>query len=376
MAQLELKYFDVRLAKEDAEGHEPCPVGFRVWLDVATNAQTPDWECHFQEFSVVADAHQAAKRRLQPVGAAPGTAARLDTSLSYWCLWSPSGGPSVSPPTTWDRADGFGYPMRAEANNGQQLILPNYRKLFIREFNLSGTVLQPGGGPQVSRDQARRLCEELHVRLEFETQQKPGNFPDLASAKIGNEPRLFAANDAARNRVVLPLNQAPWVPPGPDDFKRIVLIWLARIEATTAMGESLVVPSVCPGSIQYLLPGPEPSGLIPRRPAIFMDTGRSGGKSLVHEIMHCLLADPGLGRNNHKKFAGWEDNVKGVLRALRLRASVEELYGRLPGTEHEITPSTNLMRIDGGSGSIGQAGLLGFLQGALIRRAPELRWKR
>jgi hypothetical protein len=374
VAQLELKSFDIRLAKDNGEGHDPCPVGMRVWLDVPANPQKADWECSFQEFSVVADDRDANKRRLQPAGAAPGSSARLDTSLCYWCIWSPAGGPAITPPAVWDRIDGFGYPLRAEASNTRQLILPNSRNLYLREFNLSGTNLQSTAGVQVCYESAQRLCEELHIRLTIEAQQKPAQFPDLASTRISNVPLLCGSGDPDHTRVVLPLNDPPWAAQGQDAGKRITLVWIARCDATTARGESLVVPLVCPDVIRYRLPGPDPAGLAPKRAAIFMDTAKAGGRSLAHEMVHCLLADPGLGRNNHQKGAGWADNVKGVLRALHLRTPVDELYNSLPATEHETNPTTNLMRIDGGNGSIGQPGLLTYLQVALIRRAPELRW--
>jgi hypothetical protein len=388
MASFSFNSVDVRLAKNNAEGHEPCPAGTRVWLNIPKDSATPgsDISCEFQEFTIVQDAKNSAQRRLQLPSGPNDALARLKTDIGYWCLWSPQNGPQVSPQgTAWKHASGFGYPLRTEVFNNGMLVLPNDRTLILREFNLSDIDLslpqnaQMAQFVEVQRTTATQFCRSLHINLVFDRQPAPAGFRNLSQITFQENnhsvKRLYRTDDPDHNRVTLPLNDAPWAPP-PDaanGFKQIIVVWLNGMDGSIAMGEAMVVPNLCPHPVNYILPGPDPGGIIPQRPAIFLNIQKAGGKILAHELCHCLLADPGLGREQLDKEPDWAARVKRFLGNLRFRENVDGLYARLPTGPHEADPK-NLMKSNGGTGQVGDDGFLTYLQSVIMRKSQLLRW--
>src|SRR5688572_20391679 len=119
--QLQLHVVTVRLAHPDKVGHDPAPVGTRVWLDVPTGVIR---NFQFQEFIV------NSKGSLDTVGSS--NVASIDRSITYWSLWTPPGQtltlPATFDPDNLDEVAGFGRPLLAVLNKSNELILPNNRK--------------------------------------------------------------------------------------------------------------------------------------------------------------------------------------------------------------------------------------------------------
>jgi hypothetical protein len=235
--------------------------------------------------------------------------ASIDQSVTYWCLWAKPGD-DLKLPATFDADDlnvvpGFGRPLMAVLNDKSELVLPNTRKVILREFNLSG--LKETTEMKANRASASAFYKDLHIELEFRMQAKPKGQPDLFIAGVDKDERhlhdvkhLKSPKDAPI--VELPLTQDPFAPPSDEVKKTILLIWVRDMINTGEQGEA--------SSPLWLLPDVDLlTPLIPKNPpayaVIFIsamakmpDLPAGHGKSpdpLVHELGHVLGADAGLG---------------------------------------------------------------------------------
>ena len=386
--QLRLTNVDVRVAKDgDPSRHDPADVGTRVWLDV------PDKKSQFtfQEFKVIADKRNKNKRRLVRPGQTGNATAQIDRSLRYWCVWDKKNGSVTSAPSGFHQVQGFGFPLLAKLK-GHQLILPNFCWLVMREFNLSGAKIT-ASRIDVNRDRLLKLCELLHIRTYFNLQPHPtltnGKPCPTLQARLGNAPKgLFDTNDPNTNlhdltpappaTPLIDFNKSPWVPTK-EKGRTIIVVWVDRIETplrSTGVTELVVrrAPKPVIGAI-VKRPMKRSVIFIPVRGSTQNNEVKHAGSNadLAHELGHCLLSDPGLGRNVIDPEPTWKARVIRMLHGLSLNRSGQDLYKRLPKTYHDNRSSKNLMSSRGPDDTtLTGRGLLHSLQVAIMREAPEL----
>ena len=195
--QLQLGLVNVRLAKPAQPGHDPAPVGMRVWLDVPSSRKFDidkrSLDPVFQEFEIVADSRDANLRRLKPAGASATAIARIDLSETYWCFWS--FGEKLAVENKFQKVPGFGWPLPAPLNSQKDLILPNNRILFLNEFSLSGFDLlgqsDPPARMMANRQTAQKFYQDLHIGLIFREQTSRPKVVGTASSNLTPAPDLF-----------------------------------------------------------------------------------------------------------------------------------------------------------------------------------------
>ena len=383
--QLQLGVVSVRLAKPAQPGHDQAPVGTRVWLDVPSSRKFDIAKASltpvFEEFEVVADPKDAKISRLKPAGASAGAAARIDTSETYWCLWS--SGNALPVKNTFDRVAGFGWPIQALLNDKKELILPNNRIMFLHEISLAGIdLLGKTLPPQEffdNRDRARKFYDELHIGLIFRLNSKDASLPDVFAGlhPKTNERFLHNAADIKKNiekipRVTLPLNSPP-LKPDKDPGKSLEVIWVKDFVGDLADGQASFTTRLSPASlVSGLTVNPTDCS------TIFIPIKPRADIALTHEIGHCLLAEPGQGKKwldsrtpfTPQDLAVYRTRLEAMLNGLKLGLKVDDVIQMLDDNEHSSHVS-NLMFFVGQSSSSDQ---LTFLQVAIMRRAQELRF--
>lgn len=397
--QLQLNLVNVRLARSDRAGHDPAPVGTHVWLDIPGGRGGLDFV--FQEFVVGVDLNDPAKRRLNPVGGSGVAHARIDQSETYWCVWSPPGQTLTVPNqkqmlqvdkqknveiiTPLNRIPGFGWPLLATLNGQMELVLPNFRKLIVREFNLSGMPRSPF--TDNTRQGAIEVYKDLHVNIDFQQQTPRAGQSNLFLFGPDDHRRSFKLADKDRSDLeslpaeTLPLTESPYLDPNsdpikhPNELKSILLVWVNdfRLRMPAGFMSDLVPAVTCfkslcsPANLRFaLLGGPNPCSVI------FHSAIRTSAVSLAHELGHCLWSDPGRGKNFSRNFSGSDRSLYGarlsiMLANLKLGLFLGDIFQLLEADEHSDR-GDNLMY------STATKAELTFLQVSIFRRAQELRW--
>ncbi|MDB5921838.1 MAG: hypothetical protein JWN13_774 [Betaproteobacteria bacterium] len=386
--QLQLHVVKVRLARPDKAGHDPAAVGTRVWLDVPTGAVR---DFQFQEFIV------NSSGSLDTVGSSK--VASIDRSVTYWSLWTAPGKtlslPAKFDPDNLDVVPGFGRPLLALLNKTDELILPNSRKVILREFNLSGL---DATNPKVStiklnRDKATAFYTELHIELDFQLQPKPKGQSDLFVFEGSNGRHLhdikFLKNPTKAPVVELPLTQTPFTPPAAELAKTVVVIWVRDFINTGVEGQAYHPHRLLPG-VQVV------TSLIPTNPPNFSvvilsakgtfasgsAAAAQGPEVFAHELGHVLWADAGGGRemyddkNNNltaKNKTTYQDRINSLfIDHMGLDIPPQNVKSFLEARDHHHL-SNNVMNAFPANTSAAPTALT-FEQVGLFRLAPELRW--
>jgi hypothetical protein len=398
--QLQLGLVNVRLAKPAQPGHDPAPVGMRVWLDVPSSRKFDiakrSLDPIFQEFEIVADSRDDKLRRLKPAGASANAIARIDLSETYWCFWS--FGEKLAVENKFQKVAGFGWPLPAPLNAQKDLILPNNRILFLNEFSLSGFDLlgrkDPPQQMMTNRQAAQKFYEDLHIGVIFREQDSRPKVvgatpnspaPDLfvgihsttdPATNVTTTSRLL--HDVAgikKNLAKLPvLKLALDKPPlGPDaEDKTIVVIWVKSfVGPGFADGLAITKLRLFPRGLATAMGEP---GVV--LSLIFLPLEPRGKLNLAHELGHCLWSDPGQGIRilndpnlSQKEQNEYRSDMEKMLGGLGLGLPAGDLMKMLEADSH-TRDLANLM------GDIPQdASDLTFLQIAIMRRAKELRFK-
>ncbi len=398
--QLQLGLVNVRLAKPAQPGHDPAPVGMRVWLDVPSSRKFDidkrSLDPVFQEFEIVADSRDANLRRLKPAGASATAIARIDLSETYWCFWS--FGEKLAVENKFQKVPGFGWPLPAPLNSQKDLILPNNRILFLNEFSLSGFDLlgqsDPPARMMANRQTAQKFYQDLHIGLIFREQTSRPKVVGTASSNLTPAPDLFMgvhvnpATNTSRNllhdvadikknlasltALRLALNEPP-LGRDPQD-KTIPLIWLKSFVGPVGVsvdGMAITNLPLFPAGQITAIGDPSVSFSL-----VFLPLEPGGNLNLAHEIGHCLWSDVGQGRkglNNPNMPQDLRDEYKSrmekMLGDLKLGLPVADLMKMLEPDDHSQT-TTNLMFFLPQTNSVN----LNFLQIAVMRRARELRF--
>jgi len=384
--QLQLHVVRVRIAKPDQAGHDPAPTGTRVWLDVPTGVIR---SFTFQEFVV------AASGALTPAAAGTGKLASIDRSDTYWCLWSPGQAltlPKTFDPDDFDTVTGFGRPLIAVLNNKDELILPNTRKVILREFNLSG--LGDTKEMKLNRTRATAFYKDLHIELDFQAQPKPAKQPDLFIAQGSSGMALHDVKDlktpAQAAVVELPLEQAPFRPSA-DVAKTVIVVWVRDFVNTGVEGKAHYPHLLLPrNAISPLVPNHTPSDMS----FIFISAVGSFAKAsstaanspevFGHELGHVLWADAGGGREFYEgtlpglsfsaaELTTYQNRINALfLDRLGLGVPANTIGSLLEGRDHHHLAKNLMFAFPANSGTASTG--LTFLQVGLFRLAPELRW--
>src|SRR5713101_4686585 len=400
--QLQLGLVNVRLAKPAQPGHDPAPVGMRVWLDVPSSRKFDipkrSLDPVFQEFEIVADPKDDKLRRLKPAGASANAIARIDLSETYWCFWS--SGQKLAVENKFQKVEGFGWPLPAPLNAQKDLILPNNRILFLKEFSLSGFDLlgkkDPPAQMMTNRQAAQKFYEELHIGVIFREQETRPLIVGATRNSTLPAPDLFvgvhsnkdpATNSTTTTKLLhdvagikkdlaklpvlkLTLDKPP-LDPDPED-KTIVLIWVKSfVGAGFTDGMAFTKLRLFPRGIATDVGEP---GVV--LSLMFLPLEPRGKLNLAHELGPCLWSDTGQGTRlmnnpnlNQQEQNAYRSDMEKMLGGLGLGLPSADLMKMLEGDSHTRDLS-NLM------GDIPQdASGLTFLQIAIMRRAKELRFK-
>ncbi len=376
--QLQLHTTKVRLAFPDKAGHDPAPQGTHVWLDVPTGTIR---NFSFQEFVV------NAQGTLDPAGA--NRRATIDRTVTYWSMWTAPGATGLTMPTSFNADElnvvsGFGRPLLAVVNSQTELVLPNTRKVIIREFNMTAHAREPATMNDM-RQGAIDFYKDLHIEVDFQKQPKPRGQPNVfvkggarggTGTTVHNVTQIRASNPPV---VSLPLDQAPFPPPSADKPKTILLIWVHDFLNTgvdghahhpgrflSNAGVTVTSPSI-PAAVDFSV--------------IFMNSKGSFKFGLAHEIGHVLWADVGDG----KQF--YEDTQNQLTERIRTRyrAAINDVFIKHMGldippanvvnhlnTRDHSPLANNLM--NSMPANTGTGDQLTFTQVGAFRLAPELRW--
>jgi hypothetical protein len=386
--QLQLHVVKVRLARPDRAGHDPAPVGTRVWLDVPTGVIR---DFQFQEFIV------NSSGSLDTVGSSK--VASIDRSITYWSLWTPPG-QTLSLPANFDPDNlnvipGFGRPVLALLNKNNELILPNNRKVILREFNLSG--LDPTN-PKVStiklnRDKAVAFYRELHIDLDFQLQLKPKGQSDLFVFDSSNGRHLhdtkFLTNPTNAPVVQLPLTQSPFSPPAAELAKTVVVIWVRDFINTGVQGQAYHPHRLLPGVqvVTSLIPNNPPnfSVIFISAKATFASASAvaaQGPEVFAHELGHVLWADAGSGREMYDDTNNvltpnnrtvYQQRINSLfIDHLGLDIPANNVRAFLESRDHHHLSNNLMNAFPANTGVVPSA--LTFEQVGIFRLAPELRW--
>jgi hypothetical protein len=384
--QLQLSVVQVRIAKPDKTGHDPAPAGTRVFLDVPTGNIR---DFNFQEFVV------NAKGTLDAAGANAGKIVSIDSSVTYWSLWTPPSGsltlPSKFDPDNLDVVTGFGRPLLAVLNNQKELILPNTRKLFFREFNLSG--LGETKEMKINRQKATDFYKNLHIDLIFQAQPKPAGQSDVfLCAHTGKGMHLHDVsglkNPAASPIVEVPLDKSPFTPDPANKAKTIGLIWVNSSLGSAVEGKAhhphRFITSL--NILAELAPSHTPDYSFIFMPATASmasasTTGGQGPEVLAHELGHVLWADAGAGREwynnstnlNDAERAAYQQRINNLfINDMGLDVKPDQVAGLLESNDHHHLPNNVMNAFPANTGKVPDA--ITFLQIGLFRLAPELAW--
>lgn len=376
MAVLTLKRVSVRLAKPNGSGTKRAPERLYVYLDLpGDQSKYATAPFDFQEY-------QVKKGRL----CATGSSAKptpLDTSLGYWCVWSETRMDAKKISGSFKVIAGFGYPLQVSFRRGK-LILPNWRRLRLRTFNLSG---EKRSHKEIKNQlkRAQEIFDKVHIKLEMKFSRPPrcrhpetrqrGKWPTTAFSTSSTETKFYAHGTKAKLKLPLPGTKRPWLHRSSWWRKRsIVLLWLANIQ-----GAQGITAMVLPLSGQPVAHWKKPHQLKldpNRHSSIVVLPVLSGTNTygLAHEIGHCVLEDAGLGHIMIDKYQAWKSRVKEKLIAKlgfetksKLNPKrLEEIYKEvLTKYEHTNAPS-NLMNSDGNPELL-------YTQVAIMRRSRLLR---
>lgn len=381
--QLQLNVVKVRLARPDRAGHDPAPAGTHVWLDVPTGNLR---DFSFQEFVV------NSSGSLDAAGANAGKNVSIDSSVTYWSLWSAPGSslklPAKFDPDNLDIVAGFGRPLLAVLTDQKELVLPNTRKLIFREFNLSGL----GETPEMktNKQKAQDFYKDLHIELEFQPQSRPAGQSDIFMALHGNKMSLHDVKDlqnwATADAVELPLRKAPWIadPPATKP-KTVVLIWINSSMGSSIKGKTFqpfrLLP---PQAVSEMLPHNTPDysfSFMVADAKFGTFTGQQGPGPLAHELGHVLWADPGAGRKWYNSTqlsdadrATYQSRINDVfIKELGFDVPPDKIAAQLLESEDHHHLANNIMNPAPDNTPDVPNGLT-FIQIALFRRASELIW--
>lgn len=363
----------VRLAREDGAGHDAAPNDLYVYLDTPAMERSGAGQFSFQEY-------QVSRGRLVPQSDT-ARSMRLDTSLHYWCVWSAQR--LAAPPSSWEEEASFGYPLPALITNNRRLVLPNWRQVNIRAFNLSG---QPQSDRRVASNLsvAERIFAKLHVRINVQWQTIPtrpaeqgeGAWPtvwiDLGRTGAG----FYRAG--SRTPCLPPLTSTPWQPSSANRRKTLVLLLVQEILGGN--GISYTAFKLAPSPIGYASTGELTFDGRDHASVLCLGVGNNSAptsRDLAHEIGHALLSDGGTGTSitGQEGVAPWKATIKRrILRNLGLlptrqlnAANLEQMYTEMLPRAAHVSP-TNLMDRHGSGNNFDH------VQAALIRKASELRW--
>jgi hypothetical protein len=301
--------------------------------------------------------------------------------------------PAKFNPDNLDVVTGFGRPLLAVLNSQKELILPNTRKVILREFNLTGAA--DTTEMQTNRTKAKAFYEDLHIALDIQAQAKPSGQADLfmceCSAAKGMHLHELAnlSSPTTAPIVELPLTKAPFMPSGSDKPKTVIVIWVGSAVSTAVEGKSF-------HPHRLITAFNLSSGMVPNNTPdvsfIFMPanasmanasaTGGQGPEVLAHELGHILWADAGAGRewyNDTKHFndadrKAYQDRINDLfIKDLGFDVKPADVGKTLLESQDHHHLADNLMNAFAANTGKVPNGLT-FVQVGLFRIAKELVW--
>lgn len=358
MTLLRLDRVEVHVARANASGSDPAPEGLHVWLDL------PGGAFEFNHFVV----HRG---HLEPATTDGAGSGQLDPRWAYWSVWS-AGALAVG--TTFEPIAGFGYPLPARIT-GRRLVLPNTRPLAIHAYNLTADATDASGRMAAAHASARDYLVQLHIDATFTLHSLPAGTP--LPLFLDHGVGVYNLSEAPPLEPLRPVNPdlggAGFRPPG-SLANTLACYWVEDFQNQGSAG----------GNSWPLLPLNHATltlGEVFRGPGcayFFMRHHRLPNVTmtnpLVHEVVHCLQHDPGLGRRTLEA-NGMDGPVKSFLGRLLLEgpppagaaaaAPGERLYAELFLALHAPPTPDNLMGTSGG------VALLPW-QVAVIRASPQI----
>jgi|GEM_PF-5111967 hypothetical protein len=375
MAILKLKRLSVRLARANRSGTKRAPDGLYVYLDAPGDQSKYATEpFDFQEF-------QVKRGRLCATGASTQNVP-LDTSLGYWCVWSKTKMSAKKISGSFKEITGFGYPLQVRFSR-KKLILPNWRRLRLRTFNLSG---ERRSHQEITNQlrRAQEMFDKVHVKLEMKFRRPPrcrhpetrrrGKWPPTVFSTSNQETKFYAYGTKAKLKLPRPGTKRPWLHRSSWWRKRsIILLWVAKMQ-----GAKGIAAMVLPLSGQPVAHWKKPHNLklYPNRhSSIVVLPVLAGANSygLAHEIGHCILEDAGLGHVLIDKYSNWKARVKSkLIKKLGFITKSDLTEKKLEKTYREVLTRYvhtnalgNLMNPDGGTELL-------YTQVAVMRRSRLL----
>lgn len=339
----------VKLAKDPDGTLEDPPDGLNVILSVPTSSANA---LAFEQFVVRPGATLKFLDAVSPP-ATPTVSATARAPL--WCAYSAS---AITGGTTFGKVAGFGFPLLARFR-GNTLVLPNFREVTLRYYNLSGVAHDPTlATDRITADlnAAKSFYNDLHIRLISVqgTVPKANTGPQILTLDTTNG-QVIDIEKQGRIPYATPLDlgDASWGLPS--DLTHVVLAyWVDElINVGLALGMAITKRHLAGGQManigQRFTAAGAASLFVQHKPSPL-----AVSNALAHEIGHCLLHEPGAGRNTIEGVFNEKAQVIAFLTRLGFEGKPaaqppgSRLYAKLPQKAHGMS-GTNLMGPSGGS---------------------------